>query len=156
MVTNNKQMNGVNMHHFQGLQINKIQSANSKDKRGVTYEWCKGKPGLQVTIYQRMKNSSFANHYHKGDDPAKNPERFFLIQGKVRLKAQNRLGQTLDEIISEGYEILISPGVYHSFEAVTDVIFIEYRSTAFDKNKTDSYPLDEYLTFVDPQKKNRN
>ena len=58
---------------FKGIQINKKNPININDLRGQTYEWCKGIPGLQISIYIRPPNFPSGNHYHKGKDPSKNP-----------------------------------------------------------------------------------
>ena len=132
------------MESFEGIKIKKYIPVDPKDPKGVTYDWCKGETGLQVTICKRKKGIIFGNHYHKGEDPSKNPEKIFLINGKVRMKAENKLGQRFDIIIEEDCEIIIQPNVLHIFEALTDVAFIEYRSTVYDKEKPDTYPANTY------------
>ena len=127
---------------FTGILLHKLSTANEQDQRGVTYEWCKGLPGLQVTIYQRKKGSICGNHFHKGDDPSKNPERFFLVQGTMRLKAWNLHGEHMNCLVEAGTEMILEPNVLHSLEAQTDVTYIEYRSTVFNKAKPDCYPAE--------------
>ena len=128
------------MQTFQGIEIIKIPIVNPEDTRGPVYEWCKGQSGMQVSIFKRKLGITFGNHYHLGADPSKNPEKFFLIKGKMKLKAKNLTSNEIFEtIIEEGTELLIYPKIWHSFESLADVIFIEYRSTVFDKNNPDVY-----------------
>ncbi len=129
------------MQLLPGLHINQIPPADPHDPRGPTYEWCKHRTGLQVTIYKRKAGTLAGNHYHKGDDPSKNPEYFFLIEGKLKLTASSSHNtHQCEEIIEGGTELIIGPHISHSMEALTDIIFIEYRSTVFDKNNPDTYP----------------
>ncbi len=127
------------------IQIKKLNPSNS-DNRGSVYEWCKGEKGVQVTVYKRKAGTVFANHYHKGRDPSKNPERFLLVSGKAKLVGYNGLlKETIDVIIDEDTEVIIMPNVLHTFEALTDVIFLEYRSTVFDPKNSDCYSAETYL-----------
>jgi|APSaa5957512622_1039677.scaffolds.fasta_scaffold233397_1 hypothetical protein len=122
------------------LKIKKIKPILNDE--GITLEWCKNITGKQVSIYMRNKGVKFAQHYHKGEDPSKNPERFFLIKGKVKFSCSNMSGSEKEEfIVSEGHEALISPNIIHSAIALEDSIFIEYRTTPFDKNKSDTYSM---------------
>jgi len=126
---------------MKGVHIRKLKPIEEND-RGKVYEWCKGVDGKQVTVYLRNKSVKFGCHYHRGDDPSKNPERFFLIKGKVKLFAKNlKTGEELETTIDEGTEILIEPWIYHEMKALTNVIFIEYRKTPFKKERVDSYKL---------------
>ncbi len=135
------------MRKIESVVIRKIQQVNPRDRRGPTYEWCKSTPGMQVSIYHRRTGSVFGEHYHKGIDPSKNPERFFVVAGKARLRAYNGR-RRLNVVIREGTEVLISPYVYHSYEALTDFYFIEYRSTVFDRKNEDSFDEESYQAYL--------
>lgn len=132
------------MKPFKGITITPFSPVDAKDPKGPTYEWCKGLPGLQVTICKRHKGIMYGNHFHTGKDPSKNPERFFIISGKTKLKARNKQNQTFECIISENTEVLIEPYIFHTFEALTDVVFIEYRSTVYDRKHPDAYSEEEF------------
>lgn len=110
-------------------------------EKGTTYEWCKNLPGKQVSIYFRKKGTKFANHFHKGDDPSKNPERFFLISGQVEIICEIN-GSKKSFLVNPGEEMLIYPYTKHWAKALKDSIFIEYRETPFDPSHSDTYPLD--------------
>jgi dTDP-4-dehydrorhamnose 3,5-epimerase-like enzyme len=113
-----------------------------ENEKGRTIEWCRGLPGQQVSVYYRKKGQQFAHHFHKGEDPAKNPERFFLIAGKVEISFFDPDTQEKEkQIIEAGEEMLIYPQVHHEAKALEDSIFIEYRETVFDPNRSDTYPL---------------
>ena len=127
------------MKGFEGLIIRKLNQIDPYDSRGPTYEWSKNIPGLQITLYKRKKGSTCGNHYHKGEDKSKNPERFLLINGLLQIEAKNAIKQTMKKKIEAVSEILIYPNVLHSFYPLTDIIYIEYRSTVFDPNNKDVY-----------------
>lgn len=125
---------------FPGVEIRCVLLALESDPRGNTYEWCKGLPGKQVSVYTRHKGVIFGNHYHTGKDPSKNPERFFLIQGKIRLTVwKHGQSEKFTTKLGDGTELLLYPYIWHVMEALTDVIFIEYRSKEFDREKPDTF-----------------
>lgn len=132
------------MKEFEGISIRKLEQINTSDKRGPTYEWCKNIPGLQITIYKRKKGSSCGNHFHKGEDKSKNPERFLLLKGSLKLEAKNEINQTMKKEIEPISEILIYPNVLHSFYPLTSIMYLEYRSTVYDRNNEDVYPEEQF------------
>ena len=122
---------------MKGIQINKPPLIT--DSKGTVIEWCKNFPGKQVTIYHRKAGTVFGEHFHKGEDPSKNPERFFLIKGELRITATNKKGEKFGDIVTENTEIIIEPYILHKMEAITDVSFIEYRSTIFNPQLSDTF-----------------
>ncbi|PIR74169.1 MAG: hypothetical protein COU35_03875 [Candidatus Magasanikbacteria bacterium CG10_big_fil_rev_8_21_14_0_10_47_10] len=129
---------------MKGITITKGVSNSPSDDRGDVFELFRNLPGKQVTLYTRKQGSTFANHFHTGIDPSKDPELFFLISGQIRLYAKNRKGEDLRQDIDPMSYVIIEKDVYHEMEALTDVIFIEYRATLFDPAKADSYSEADY------------
>jgi oxalate decarboxylase/phosphoglucose isomerase-like protein (cupin superfamily) len=129
------------------VKITRVEQANLNDPRGPIYEWCKGLPGMQLTIYERKKGISLGNHYHKGEDPSKNPEILFLAKGEFKLVAYDKQGRRFEADVQEGQEIKISPYVLHALKTLTDIILLEYRSNIFNKEKPDTYlsSLEDFL-----------
>lgn len=112
----------------------------SKDARGYVWQW-QFKDGRQVSIFFRKKGVHFAHHYHMGKDRAKNPERFFLVSGRVRVMWWNTRGKKFVRKVRAGSEILIPKMVPHCFDALEGCMFLEYRSTHFDPKHPDVVPL---------------
>lgn len=138
---------------FTGVEIREVKPT-SDDDRGSTFEWCKGLPGMQTTIYTRKKGTLPNKHYHKGEDISKNPERLLLIDGTAMFRADNGLTeQNLDVRINAFCEIIIEPGILHSVEAITDIKLLEHRATVFYREKPDTYPEDSYLDYIKELKK---
>ncbi|MBI4017628.1 MAG: hypothetical protein HY366_01635 [Candidatus Aenigmarchaeota archaeon] len=138
---------------FKGAEIRKIAPVNAADPKGLTYEWCKGEQGMQVTVLERKRGVVFGNHYHTGADPSRKPEKHFLAKGKVKVKVFNGFtGQREEFVADEGSEIIIWPGVLHSFEALEDSVLVDYRCTVFDKNSTDTHTADTYDSYVKSHK----
>jgi prephenate dehydrogenase len=121
--------------------------AVAQSAKGSTYEWCKNEPGLQVTYYTRTKGTHFANHAHTGEDLSKTPERFLLLTGNVEIHWRTK-GEHGKEQVDGVSEVLIAPGVYHEFVALSDCSFIEYRRTAFDPKRPDSLSSQEYDLYI--------
>ncbi|MBI2662217.1 hypothetical protein HYX11_02050 [Candidatus Woesearchaeota archaeon] len=134
---------------MEGIQINSLKPSSIADRRGPTYEWCKGLLGQQITIFYRKTGIIAGNHYHKGDDPSKNPEIFFLAKGEVIFNALNGFtGETLEERITKGTEIIIQPGILHSMTILKPTIYIEYRSTIFNPQLPDTYNASTYQEYI--------
>lgn len=118
------------------FRITEINPANPADERGPTREW-KFPEGTQITIYERKKGSK-ARHFHKGEDKSKNPERLFLIKGKMKFTFEVD-GASKERILTAGTELIIWPPTKHEVEVLEDAVYIEYRVTYFDPNKPDTY-----------------
>ena len=123
------------------IKIERLEPVDSKDWRGPTREW-KFPDGHQITVFERNKGTRFGMHYHKGEDPSKNPERFYLAKGIIKATFTSHNSKEREEHIFEAGQILeIHPNIYHAMEALADCIFIEYRVTHFDPNKSDTYSV---------------
>ncbi len=134
---------------MKGLTVTTIHSVSGTDSRGETFELFKGLSGQQVTLYRRRAGSSFGNHFHKGLDPSKDPEYFFLIEGQARVTARNGItGEKFSEIINPHEFIIIEKNIFHSFEALSDVLFLEYRSTVFNPSESDCFSEEEYDEYI--------
>ncbi len=139
---------------MQGVAITTITPANPSDERGAVYELFKGLSGQQVTVFTRNSGAVFGNHFHKGLDPSKDPEYFFLIQGEMTLSFYDgRTGQREIVPLVGGQLLTLEKGIYHSFEAMTDVIYIEHRKTIFDPAHSDCFLLGEYEAYIETLKK---
>ncbi|KKS38929.1 MAG: hypothetical protein UV01_C0001G0005 [Parcubacteria group bacterium GW2011_GWA2_42_14] len=140
-----------------GVKIERLNPADPWDRRGLTTEW-KFENGSQITVFERKKGIKFGGHYHAGGDPSKNPEKFYLVKGRVRAKFlvletlrvcgksavlvpkdKDKVGE--EYILTAGNTLTIWPYVYHEMEALEDCIFIEYRVTHFNREKPDTYPV---------------
>lgn len=120
--------------------IIKKHNPDYKDERGYMVDAFKGEDAKQITVLFRKAGTISGNHYHKGEDPSKNPEKFFIIKGKMKLTAENLEGELLwEDIVDDLTEIRIPPYVKHTFEALEDTWFIEYRKTVFDEKNSDTY-----------------
>ena len=134
------------MHGFTIITIPPVGS----DPRGETRELFKGLPGRQVTLYHRVAGAVFAEHFHKGLDPAKDPEYFFLISGTVEVEAYDaRLGERVTARVEANQLVTIHKNIFHRFKALTDVVFLEYRTTVFDPNNNDCFLESEYQNYLD-------
>lgn len=130
---------------MKGVTVRKVSPAKEGDPRGRTWEWAKGVETRQITIYERTAGTGdFGAHFHKGEDPSKNPERFFLAAGKIRAVFEDLDGGREEVVIEVGNEIAIAPRILHTLTALEDVILIERRVTVFDKEHPDTYPATEF------------
>ncbi len=132
---------------MEGVIIKELQAVNPLDERGMTYEIYRGLETKQITLCKRKRGTYSGNHYHKGEDPSKNLERFVIIDGTGRLLIYN--GISLEENIIKESEIIIGPYILHAIIADTDICFEEQRCTIFDREKTDTYSADSFLEYLD-------
>jgi oxalate decarboxylase/phosphoglucose isomerase-like protein (cupin superfamily) len=131
-----------------GLVIQKLNPANEHTSRGMrTFETIVPE-AVQCTTYFRTAGEEFGAHFHKGDDPSKDPELFQLVFGKMEFHLKDKYGgeRSLEIDATDGVPILmfIQPYILHHARAITDVIFIELRKTYFDPAYTDTYPPEEF------------
>lgn len=130
-----------------GILKSMLSCADPSSPKGRwTFEW--HLPNThQITVYYRRAGSEAGGHYHEGTDPSKNPELFLLIFGKIKIRAYDKDQQEtmLHLDATEGpVQLVIQPFVLHFFEALTRVIYIEYRVTRFDKNAPDVHSVEEW------------
>lgn len=129
------------------FKIRSLEVANTSNERGKrTWEW-KQDDGRQITLCVRIEGESFGNHFHKGEDPDKNPEIFLLLEGKMWIKFTDKNG--LEEIVTldpteKPIELTIVPFVFHELKAITTCKYIETRLHHFDPTHPDTYLLDEF------------
>ncbi len=135
---------------MEGLKLIVLDPA-SKDERGATYEWVKGMQTRQLTICQRNKGTVSGNHYHKGEDPSKRPERVLILRGIVKVRACDGM-QTVENLIDNPFtEINISPRILHSYIAEEDTLFIEQRTSPYDQINSDTYPHNTFEDYLGEQ-----
>jgi oxalate decarboxylase/phosphoglucose isomerase-like protein (cupin superfamily) len=131
-----------------GVTVRKLTPANPNNSRGMrTYEY-HFSSAIQCTTYYRNAGEEFGGHFHKGDDPSKDPEIFQLISGVMVFfltdKAGGKRTVHIDATDRTPVEVLISPFLLHSARAITDVVYIEFRSTRFDPLYSDIHPVEEF------------
>ncbi len=124
-----------------------VPPANPSDPRGLrTWEW-HVETGKQITVFRRFRGETFGNHFHKGGDPSKNPERILLVSGTMEVELLDRNGAYKKEDLrtEKGpVEFSIEPWVLHRYRAAADCLYIEYRITRFDPQAPDTYPPEEF------------
>lgn len=135
-----------------GIIIEGLPPANSANVKGRrTWEWPLKKLMLRsdhhVTAYYRKKGERFAEHFHKGDDPSKNPEYFLLLKGKIHINFQTKGGPKKEVSVDADkgpVELTIQPLVLHSMRAIKDCWYLEYRPRKFNPLKPDIYAPSEF------------
>lgn len=131
-----------------GVRVRKLIPANPDTPRGLRTFEHHFPSATQCTTYYRESGEEFGGHFHKGDDPSKDPEIFQLISGVIEFfftdKAGGKRTIRVDATDCTPVEVLISPFLLHSARAISDVIYVEFRSTRFDPAHPDIYPPEEF------------
>ena len=123
-------------------KIKKLEPIELEDFQEFNYEW--NLPGKkQVIARVRKEGSKLAGHYHKGRDPSKKPERFFIAQGKVELTLVDQKGDSETLILEKGHNFEINPYIAHQMKVISkeDLILIEYRISPFHREDQDTHYL---------------
>jgi len=93
----------------------------------------------QIISRERTKEAPLGGHYHKGEDPSKDPEVFGLIKGKMKVTLHNQKGDSEEFVLEEGYELRIQPFVHHDFDVIEDIVLLECRISLFNIKNQDIY-----------------
>jgi hypothetical protein len=132
---------------MQGYSIRKLDPANPGNVRGMrTWEW-KPDATRQISVMRRRTGERFGNHFHKGEDPSKNPENILLLEGVLRVEFMTRNGRYSSETLDAAngpMELVMHPWLLHRFTGETDVVYIESRLSHFDASAPDTYPSEEF------------
>ena len=138
----------TNFNLMKGVSIRQIEPVDMHDPKGLTYELFKGIHGMQVTYCTRNAEKIFGDHYHRGDDPSKNPERVILLSGSCAFIACNGVETEIHFLNQTPLEIIIQPSVIHAFLPRENISFIEYRSTVFDPKNNDTFPAENFVEYL--------
>ena len=102
----------------------------------------------QTTVYRRRAGDHSSVHFHKGKDPSKNPEEFYLFAGRAQFRFWN--GVEAEAVLLDAsrgpVKLQIWPGILHFMEAVSDCLYVEVRRTRFDRSHPDTYPACDFWT----------
>ncbi len=130
------------------VAVRMLESVDEKTEKGKnTWEWRALDNERQITIYHRFAGEWAGSHFHKGEDPSKNPEYFLLISGILELESIDTLGNYCQIVLSARngpIELIIQPNVLHRMKVVADCRFIEPRVTRFNPDKPDTFPASEF------------
>ncbi|MDP3726343.1 MAG: hypothetical protein Q8R36_04065 [bacterium] len=135
------------------VAVRMLRSVDEKTPKGRnTWEWHTSDNGRQITVYRRFAGELAGSHFHKGEDPSKNPEYFLLISGIVEFESVDVLGN-YEQIVLSAHngpvELVIQPNVLHRMRIVADCCFIEDRVTRFNPEKPDTFPPSEFPVKTD-------
>lgn len=107
-----------------------------QDERGTTAEIVLERSGNALSIF-RKQGTVFGNHYHEGIEPAKNPEKFYLLHGKLLFEYRNIESENWEQKeIESPAKIEIYPNILHKVTALTDAYMIELNSLQEHINDT--------------------
>lgn len=138
-----------------GVGIRVLEPVNTQDKRGQTIEWHKGWQCMQITKCFYGKGSIAGNHYHRGNDPSKAPEHFSFNYGELDLVVcdgvhfkERHFIVPWNEPHTPRYEVTIAPGILHAMLFHTAGSFDEWRHTAYDREKSDTYGPETFEQYL--------
>ena len=129
-------------------EVRTIIPVGIDQKGSKTWEWHLT-DGNQITYYIRNRSDSPSKaHFHKGEDPSKNPERFLLLSGVVFFEFVNILGHYSSIELTADTDIkslTIYPNMLHRMTVKTPFCqYIEYRTNYFNPKNPDTYPADQF------------
>ena len=106
----------------------------NEDERGKIYKFVSNQGIKEIVIVKRKKSAISGNHYHKGLSKTKNPEKFIVINGSLKISLKDiNTNKEQSFIAKEGDEIIIYPHINHTLEALEDnTMFIELKEEEDD------------------------
>lgn len=110
------------------MKVKKIKNKPiNEDERGKIYKFIFSKGVKEIVVVKREKSAISGNHYHKGQSKNKNPEKFIVINGSLKILLKDiNTNKEQSFIAKEGDEIIIYPYINHTLEALEDnTMFIE-------------------------------
>ncbi len=125
-----------------------IKNRSIGDKRGDVFHWDLQNIGIEhIYIYHRKKGIKSWGHFHKGKNPSRDPERLFLIEGKIKFYFEDVNGRNKELVLNKN-EILITPKfIFHKYEILEYSIFIEPRIVT-EEDLPDTYDYKEFSKFI--------
>jgi mannose-6-phosphate isomerase-like protein (cupin superfamily) len=80
----------------------------------------------EISTFYREKGRR-SGHFHKGESKSRDPERLFLLQGKIKMIFTDKADNNKEVIIEPGDFLTVPKMIYHEYEILEDAIFIELR-----------------------------
>lgn len=107
-----------------------------QDERGTTAEIMLDRGGSTLSIF-RKQGTVFGNHYHEGKEQTKNPEKFYLLHGKLKFEYKLIDEKAWSELVVEQpSKIDIYPNIVHRVTALEDSYMLELNSLQEHVNDT--------------------
>jgi hypothetical protein len=135
------------------VSISTLSSANDANERGKTTWEFKMPSGMQLTTYFRKRGTESGHHFHKGEDPRKNPEYIIVFLGEIIFHSEDMSGN-IDQLriavaLGEAPKVIkVEPCLFHHIEYVADTLYAEPRSTHFNPHLPDTFDRDEWKKFI--------
>jgi len=135
------------------VTITTLASASGSNERGRTTWEFKMPSGMQLTTYFRKRGTESGHHFHKGEDPSKNPEFIIIFLGEIIFHSEEVSGKTSQQriqvVLGEAPKVIrVEPHLFHHIEYVADTLYAEPRSTHFDPQQPDTFDRDEWKKFI--------
>jgi len=107
-----------------------------QDERGTTAVIMLDRGASTLSIF-RKQGTIFGNHYHEGKEQTKNPEKFYLLHGKLKFEYKLIDEKVWSELVVEQpSKIDIYPNVVHRVTALEDSYMLELNSLQEHVNDT--------------------
>lgn len=122
-------------------EVEVSQVKNEGDPKGPVYNLNFSKYRVQV-VFQRESGTSTQPHWHTGLDTSYDPQVLFLVSGEMEMHFWDLNGNERTEHFNSGTIVSIPKNILHSYHAVTDISFIEWRTFPFDPRFADTYRVE--------------
>ena len=105
-----------------------------KDNKGLVFEFDNRKSS-KLLLIKRKKGTISGGHYHTGKNKLKDPETLIMIDGKFKLILKNiKTKQESTKTYQAPIMFKIDPFIYHTIEALTDIIMLDMNSIKDDND----------------------
>lgn len=99
----------------------------------------------QLAVFYREKGLKTDGHFHKGNNPSRDPEISYVLKGKMKISFEGLDGAKDEVILEEGEGLVLEKMVFHKYEILEDVIFIEPKAVP-EKELPDTFDHQEFIS----------
>lgn len=129
------------------IKIDKVE--NKGDDKGPVFNFNLFGQRTFVTAYSRHAGLETNGHFHKGDDPSRDPEIIYLVAGKIQFDFEDLEGNKSRETLYPGEVITIPKLIFHKYHILSSSAFFESRISEYDPQNPDTYSYDDFLQLQD-------
>ncbi|NIO44130.1 MAG: hypothetical protein GTN36_01050 [Candidatus Aenigmarchaeota archaeon] len=136
-----KKDNKEERKNMKGFRVKKAKS--KKAGTNEIFTCFEGIENYGVRVFHRGANEKAGEEYHTGDNPSKNPERFYIANGRIEFNVSNGKEDERREV-EKGMVVEIDPYVWHATRTLSETIYLKVIEPGQKVNDTVFLTLGEY------------
>lgn len=107
---------------------------------------------VEIPVFYRKKGENPDGHFHKEGDASYDPQKIYVLSGKLEFTCIDLNGDEEIVIVSERQGIVLPLYVYHRYKVLEEAIFCEPRLEKYSFDKIHKYNLEEFRKLISEHK----